>query len=741
MFNLKLTNSNPGQYSPEPEQGSYGAGQAAPADSIFRHWQVARYLFFLRKHWWIVALSAIAFFGLGVMVNRVLPRSYSSTASLWMPGAVKVADAATYEDRGESQSMGATYAELITSDLIQNRAFDSLRSNGCAIPTNALGKPIPDKLKIIQVARAPVLQITAKGPTPAYTQDYLNAAMDAVIAYVGEVHEEQSTVTYATLNSQIALKEAELKTAQDNLTAYMRTNNVPVLEDRAKAASAYLSDLLTDYSKLSLEYQLLKAACATNSGDGSLNVAAMANTTTGTGTTGGATQDSDSASAAPAASFSEAQRELAKLKFMRESFAKYFKPAHPKMVKLDQEIAQLDGVCNSLRNLNREQLQAHMNMVKLKMDAIEKSTKDWEAKVNDASERIAEFERVKLDVERMRTFYDHLVTMMQNVDVSRNLPRYNANILDRASPPKPAKLPGSIIVAVACFAGLCFGLVVVRVVEAVSDKVTSADYLAYHFGERIVGHIPEAVGWGNGAATTPLELPDGGPLIAESYRSVRSALLFGGQNAEVPRVVLVTSAVPKEGKSTVASNLAKTIALGGSRVLLVDADMRQGTIHKLFGIPQSPGLADILAQDDEIGSMDGKFDFFARPTAIRGLFVLPCGQADTCVGDLLLRPTLDRLLQNARRAYDYVIVDSAPILAVDDTANLAPKTDGAIFVMRDSFTSAAAASRALKSLYGRQGNILGIVFNRVNGSSTYTYKGYADYYGQTKTLALKDRVA
>src|SRR5208283_5106117 len=117
-------------------------------------------------------------------------------------------------------------------------------------------------------------------------------------------------------------------------------------------------------------------------------------------------------------------------------------------------------------------------MVKLKMDSTQEAIKEWEAKVNDASEKIAEYERVKLDEERMRSLCDHLRAMLQNVDVSRNLPRYSLSVLDRASAGKPVKLDHGLVLALMLFLGLVSGLALVRVVEMMSDKVTSLEYLA-----------------------------------------------------------------------------------------------------------------------------------------------------------------------------------------------------------------------------------------------------------------------
>lgn len=727
MFNLKLTNSSDPGLPAELDRSNTSDDNARPADPSSRLWQVERYLFFLRRKWWILALSLFIFCAIGMAYNRWYPQSYATTARLWMPQTIKVADAATYEDQSQAQGIGPTQAELLASDLLQNRAFDILRASGVPIPSNSEGKPVPAKLRVTQIARTSVLEIAARGPGALYVQSFLNASMDALIAYLSETYDQQSTITYSSLNAQIAVKEAELKTEQNKLTAYMRTNNVPVLEDSAKAASARLSEMLAEYSRTSLQYRLLKAACSDSSD--SFKFIGVSDIGAPTGLGSNLVGPAPTGLGIPSSSYAEAQRRMTQLKLQRDSFSKYFRPDHPKMVKLNEEISQLEGLCKSLISQNHEQLLASMNLAKLKMTNIQESVKEWEEKVNDASERIADFERVKLEVDRMRSFYDHLVLLLQNVDVSRNLPRISINILDRASPAKPVKLPAKLVLGAAAFGGLFFGLVLIRAMEFFNDDVTSLDYLAVHFGERIVGHIPESPKSCKKEILSNMEMDDPGDLFAESYRSIRSNLLFGKRGAATPRVLLVTSSAPKEGKSTVALNVACTLASGGSRVVLIDADLRLGHLHETLGMKREPGLTDLLQHPEDL---DRILQTNCRPN----LSFVSRGWAVSRPGDLFVGPAVELLFERLRQKFDFIVIDSVPILAADDTLSLAARTDGVIFVVRDSFTSAAAAKQALRALYARQVTVLGLVFNRVARERAFSYY-YPEYYGQGRTLDLK----
>jgi capsular exopolysaccharide synthesis family protein len=219
-----------------------------------------------------------------------------------------------------------------------------------------------------------------------------------------------------------------------------------------------------------------------------------------------------------------------------------------------------------------------------------------------------------------------------------------------------------------------------------------------------------------------LQLDDSRHTFAESCRNLRSSLVFGATNGNRPKVILVTSAVPDEGKSTIAINLATVLALGGSRVLVVDADLRRGHLHKLIGVSGEPGLIECVQRAGDLAQ-------FAVPTPLANLFFLACGKLAQTPDGVFLAPAFDNLIRRAREEYDYIVIDSIPVLAADDSTTLAPKADGVLFVVRRGFTSSRLAQEALDLLYQRQAKIIGIVFNRADSRSrSYKYYKYSKYY-------------
>ena len=181
--------------------------------------------------------------------------------------------------------------------------------------------------------------------------------------------------------------------------------------------------------------------------------------------------------------------------------------------------------------------------------------------------------------------------------------------------------------------------------------------------------------------------------------------------------------MPDDGKSVTAANLAITLAAGGSRVLLVDADLRKGSLHNRFNIEAGTGLSESLTQGSDWRNA-------VKETAAANLFLLPRGETTQRSSELFIGPVMEKILHETIKEYDYVLIDTAPVMAADDVTSLAPRVDGVIFVVRAEFTSARVARTALDMLYQRNARVLGLVFNSVRASAGdyYNYYRYRDYY-------------
>ncbi len=209
---------------------------------------------------------------------------------------------------------------------------------------------------------------------------------------------------------------------------------------------------------------------------------------------------------------------------------------------------------------------------------------------------------------------------------------------------------------------------------------------------------------------------------AESYRSLRTALELVGQSTPF-RTLVVTSPGPQEGKSTTLINLGVLFWELGRRVMLVDGDLRRGCLHRVFGVPQAPGLTDLIL---------GKAETLFPITELKpGFFLMTRGGRYDKPAVLLGSPALRQALALMQGRADVILVDSSPILPVSDTLKLAQAADAVLVVVRAGYTPRSDAARARKMLQATRANVLGTVLNGVQGHhlSTRYYGTYNSYYG------------
>lgn len=207
--------------------------------------------------------------------------------------------------------------------------------------------------------------------------------------------------------------------------------------------------------------------------------------------------------------------------------------------------------------------------------------------------------------------------------------------------------------------------------------------------------------------------------ISEQYRTIRTNIQFATAGNQKIKVLVVTSPGPSEGKSTSAVNLAAVFAQSGQRVLLVDADMRKATVHKTFGLANASGLSTVL-------STAATGENVIQRTTVPNLFVLTSGPKPPNPSELLGSPRMLQVIEELKNAYDLVIFDMPPVVAVTDAQIMASKADGTILVLRENVGRKDEALKAKELLQMVHANILGVIYN---GARTDKDQGYYYYYG------------
>jgi polysaccharide biosynthesis transport protein len=673
------------------------------------HARVSRYRNLLREKWWVLALGAIV--GLVVQGGLVwyAPPSFASIARMIVSIKLNIAEGSVYTE--ELSNFLGTQAALMQSGAVVNRAHGRVTAQKPDLRMQPVG------LKVSILPKTTIFVLQAVGADPDYTQVFLQACMEEYVALKREMRAQTSDTTVAGLTEEVMRLEKELRKADEELVQFQSTNSMVLSQDLGNSAGSYLAALNQRLAAQKSEYGLLQMLTLDQSLDrqqeasGPLTVP-NASTEKPSGT-GGERTDVD---------YLKAKQQLLLLQAEQQELGRYLRTNHPKMIALSEELVRREQLLKIFRLQGAEQLENRKTSLALEIQNLEKSVKEWDAKTLEIQAKTAEYQKLKANSQRIQALYDRLVATMQTLDVNKEISPESVTIMEKASPAYPDRPDLLRKVLGGALVGLGLGVVLLLLLDRLDDRINSFTELQDFFDEEVLGQVPREASSRTNRQLSLIQPEDPRHSFVEAYRNLRSSLLYMAETGERPKTILVTSSVPNDGKSVTAANLAITLASSGSRVLLVDADLHKGALHVRFGLPSGPGLSEVLSE-----GLDWKTAIHA--TKFSNLFALPRGAFTAKSSELFISEVTKAFLRDAAANYDYVILDTVPVMAADDVTSLAPQADGVLFVIRAAFTSTRVARASLESLYQRQVRVLGLVFNAVRATSVdYYYYKYKDYY-------------
>lgn len=629
-----------------------------------------------------------------------------------MAGKLNIAQGAVYSE--DSVNFFGTQIQLIQSAEVRHSAESLVRSSHPEL------QPVPVDLFILQKPRTSILELSAVGSEPQYTQAYLNAVMQKYLDFKKGLREGRGHEVTTGITEQLIQVEKDLRNSEDEMLDFQKQNNIGFIQEDSTSAAAYLVRLNQQYAQLKTEYDLLNLL------DLDQNLDRAQSKVDAVGVQGGDTQQGlPFADVGPEADYLKAKQQVQLLKAERDTLAKDLRPNHPKIIKLKDEITKQEKLIELFRADTLERLKTRRESIGKQMENLQGNIKEWEAKALDLSQRLAQFNRIKGKSDRQKLLYDRLTQNLKDIDVSQVVGNEDQfSIMEMATAPISVR-PGLIKSLLIGFGiGALAGLGILLLLDRIDDRMASFSEFQHHFSENVLGQIPKEKAKGRVELLQP---DDTRHVFSESYRNIRSSIFFMPYEGPRPKSFLITSAVPSEGKSTVSANLAITMALSGARTLLIDCDLRRGALREAFGIDSKIGFSEVLKGEVNWREV-------VVPTPYDTLWVLPRGKTLGQPSEHLLRDSTEALMKEIYENYDYVIIDSSPVLAADDTTSLAPKIDATIFVVRLSYTSARLTKKALELLYNRQVNVPGVILNFVDTSlPEYYYYQYSEYYSTPTT--------
>ena len=339
------------------------------------------------------------------------------------------------------------------------------------------------------------------------------------------------------------------------------------------------------------------------------------------------------------------------------------------------------------------------------------------------------------ELERKKDLYNELVQRLEKLDLTKEQTGFRMQPISDVLVEKSVKRIIKIVGAFTILGGICvFGLLYFFEWRDMSMK--SLDEVRRYANAAVLGAVPRfpvdpkaTAPDGSGVADALCYYHRPGSREAEAFRSVRTSLFFSTA-AQSDRIIQISSPEPGDGKTTSAANLATAVAQSGKRVLLVDGDLRRPTLHSLFGTSPHVGLSDVLRRDIEwINAV--------RPTAVDGLSIMTAGDPPPNPAELLSASDLEGILGAAKREFDYVFIDTPPVLAVSDPSIISPYTDGMLLVVRMNKNKRPAVVRTCEVLESHGVRLFGVVANDFEAApgDGEPYHDYSSYYTSADTSA------
>ncbi len=745
----------------EPRDYGYGPGYAAnettPSSSLRRYVEV------IRRRWWTIVGVFCLFVAVGTLRAFRAPNVYQATAKLIIErGGPRIANIGGIVENTPwwDPDYYKTQTQLVTSRAVMEEAlgdpavsnlfaaaqdpaapppgrslFGELRRTLIALLGGQPSAPAEPWQRLRSTVRARhlsgshFLQIESRGGDPARCARIVNAVARAFarhhLAEKVEFHGE----AFRFLQEEQRKQEQALREAERALQAFREgsaavtvaggENEQPLLK-RLDELNREITDTQLERIDLTARIRVVQDLLQ---GIGTLDT----NTVSTLLAVPGIGDQSEVA---------EAQKNVAAARRRLAELGRLYGAQHPQLKAAAEDLA---SARRDLETALGRTVQAMTNRelsLQEKERELAREVEEQKGEALHLAKEMLDFNRLNNEVQRHTRLFDMLVERMREVDVSSGFVRTSVQIAEFADTPRaPVSPRRGRMVLWAVFLGLAAGIGLSFFFESLDDAVKTPEDLKEKLGVPLLGFVPEIRTDGHSAKERfkfrgTVLLRDDVTSIAEAYRSMRTGLFFSAPEGEM-KVVALTSCGPSEGKTTTAANLATAIAKSGKRVLLIDCDLHRPSIHRLFGIVASPGLTDVLVGATTLEDALHRVVPLDHP--VENLHVLAAGSMTPSPGDLLGSRRMADTVAQLREMYDWVVIDTPPVLFVSDAGILGTYCDGAILVVKASKHRGAVLQRAREHLEMVNTRLVGCILNQLVVSrvgryySSYYYHGYSRY--------------
>lgn len=586
-------------------------------------------------------------------------------------------------------------------------------------------------LKVRATPQTRVIEILCDSTDPKLAADFINTLTSEFIDNSLEARWQASQRTEEWLTRQLDEIRVRLEKSEEAMQGYARQAGLVMgatagnfSEDKLKQVQTQLTQARADRISKQSRYEMAKAAPVESLPD--------------------VLNDN---------SLREYQTKLTDLRRQQAELATRFEPTYPKIRALE---AQINEVSASMMRERKAILNRIDNDYQEALRKESLLTTDYSAQskqLGQESEKAVQYNILKREVDTYRQIYASMLERVKESGVTAALRATNVRVVDAAKPPRRPSQPQPIrTAALGLITGLVMGAGFVVLRERADRTLQDPGDAEFYMGLPELGIIPRADGsklWSKlskskaaVAAVTAARENDGDmvtvnslpscleltthqnqrSIVAESFRSVLTSIMFSGVNGKRPRIMVVTSAGPGEGKTTAVTNLAAALAEVNQKVLLIDADLRRPRAHTVFQIENSRGLTTILSSNGDLPD----WKELVRDTLVPNLSVLTSGPPSNAAANLLYSKSLEKIIQAAATEYDTILIDTPPMLQIPDARIIGRLVDAAILVVRSGKTSRDAGMAIRQRLTDDGTPLLGVIMNDWNPSASAG--GYYGYY-------------
>lgn len=719
-------------------QGNQGAATLNRAPESPGMFDLAEYWRLAVKHRLIILGALVASLVIGAAATLMMTPIYTATTTLQIEReavrVLNIEDVQPRETGYQAEEFFQTQYGLLRSRSLAERVIDSLglansdvfleqmgaeppqRGNRSAADYAALRRRavlghVRDAFSVQPVRGSRLVTISFDSPDPQLSARVVNAFAENFIQSNLDRKYESSSFAREFLEERIAQTKAKLEEAERGLVSYAANQQIINITEENEQGSGETQSLATS------------------------NLVAL-NTALGESRAARVAAEEKWRQARSAALFSlpevlqnpTVQRlteERARLDAEYQQKLRVYQPDWPEMQQIRARLEELNAQINTVASGIRSSIQSQYVVAANQERSLQSQVNALKGDVLDLRDRSVQYNILKRELDTSRAIYDTLLQRYREIGVTGGISTNNISIVDLAEAPNTPSKPQLILnLLIAGLLGLGLGVAIAFLLEALDESLASPDDVESKLHLPVLGVVPLLA-----RGEAPLEaLGDIRSPFSEAYYSLRTALQFSTPNG-APATLLVTSSRPAEGKSTTAFAIALNLAKIDKRVLLIDGDLRNPSMHRLLQTDNDRGMSNILSGAADLPTT-------ARATEHPNLSFIPCGPLPPNPAELWGGERLRRLLDQAASEYDNVVIDGPPILGFADAPVLAAAVAGTVFVLESRGTRRAQARGALRRLAMGRGTILGAVLTKFNTKSlqygAYDYAYDYEYGGEVK---------